>query len=70
MLNANQIPEFYARDDSGIPTAWVKRMRASMAQFFWEKGLGDEGGSEQYEFLPCCTSSEKTMVIKFKCLNH
>jgi starch phosphorylase len=26
------IPEFYARDESGIPTAWVKRMRESMAQ--------------------------------------
>jgi len=26
------IPEFYARDKSGIPTAWVKRMRESMAQ--------------------------------------
>ena len=26
------IPEFYARDQSGIPTAWVKRMRESMAQ--------------------------------------
>ena len=26
------IPEFYTRDESGIPTAWVKRMRESMAQ--------------------------------------
>jgi Glucan phosphorylase len=26
------IPEFYTRDDSGIPTAWVKRMRESMAR--------------------------------------
>ena len=26
------IPEFYTRDDSGIPIAWVKRMRESMAQ--------------------------------------
>jgi starch phosphorylase len=25
------IPEFYNRDTSGIPTAWVKRMRESMA---------------------------------------
>src|SRR5664279_4701598 len=25
------IPEFYTRDQSGIPTAWVKRMRESMA---------------------------------------
>jgi starch phosphorylase len=26
------IPEFYTRDESGIPTAWVKRMRESMAR--------------------------------------
>ena len=26
------IPEFYARDESGIPTAWVKRMRESMSR--------------------------------------
>ena len=26
------IPEFYTRDKSGIPIAWVKRMRESMAR--------------------------------------
>jgi starch phosphorylase len=26
------IPEFYARDEQGIPTAWVARMRESMAR--------------------------------------
>lgn len=26
------IPEFYRRNEQGIPTAWVARMRASMAQ--------------------------------------
>jgi glycogen phosphorylase len=26
------IPEFYTRNESGIPTAWVKRMRESMAR--------------------------------------
>jgi starch phosphorylase len=26
------IPEFYTRDDKGIPTAWVARMRESMAR--------------------------------------
>ena len=26
------IPEFYTRDDKGIPTAWVTRMRESMAR--------------------------------------
>ncbi|MEH2055151.1 MAG: alpha-glucan family phosphorylase [Nostoc sp.] len=32
LLEQEVIPEFYTRDDSGIPTAWVKRMRESMAQ--------------------------------------
>ena len=32
LLEGEVIPEFYTRDDSGIPTAWVKRMRESMAR--------------------------------------
>jgi starch phosphorylase len=32
MLEHNVIPEFYNRDGGGIPTAWAKRMRESMAQ--------------------------------------
>ena len=32
LLEQEVIPEFYTRDHSGIPTAWVKRMRESMAQ--------------------------------------
>jgi starch phosphorylase len=32
LLEREVIPEFYARDKSGIPTAWVKRMRESMAR--------------------------------------
>ena len=32
LLEREVIPEFYARDQSGIPTAWVKRMRESMAR--------------------------------------
>ncbi|MBN3946987.1 MAG: alpha-glucan family phosphorylase [Nostoc sp. NMS7] len=32
LLEQEVIPEFYTRDDRGIPTAWVKRMRESMAQ--------------------------------------
>jgi starch phosphorylase len=31
-LEREVIPEFYARDEQGIPTAWVARMRDSMAQ--------------------------------------
>ena len=32
LLENEVIPEFYTRDENGIPIAWVKRMRASMAQ--------------------------------------
>lgn len=32
LLERQVIPEFYSRDESGIPTAWIKRMRESMAQ--------------------------------------
>ncbi len=32
LLEREVIPEFYDRDEHGIPTAWIKRMRESMAQ--------------------------------------
>ncbi len=32
LLEREVIPEFYTRDDKGIPVAWVKRMRESMAR--------------------------------------
>ena len=32
LLEREVVPEFYTRDASGIPRAWVKRMRESMAQ--------------------------------------
>ena len=32
LLEREVIPEFYTRDQSDIPTAWVKRMRESMAR--------------------------------------
>jgi starch phosphorylase len=32
LLEREVIPEFYARDEQGIPGAWVTRMRESMAQ--------------------------------------
>jgi len=31
LLESKVVPEFYARDSHGIPTAWVARMRESMA---------------------------------------
>jgi glycogen phosphorylase len=32
LLEREVIPEFYTRDESGMPTAWIRRMRESMAQ--------------------------------------
>jgi glycogen phosphorylase len=32
ILEQNVVPEFYNRNEKGIPTAWVNRMRESMAQ--------------------------------------
>ena len=32
LLERHVVPEFYTREDSGIPLAWVKRMRESMAR--------------------------------------
>ncbi len=32
LVEREVIPEFYTRDDKGIPTAWVARMRESMAR--------------------------------------
>jgi starch phosphorylase len=32
LLEREVIPEFYTRDEQGIPNAWVQRMRESMAQ--------------------------------------
>jgi starch phosphorylase len=32
LLEREVVPEFYSRDERGIPTAWVGRMRESMAQ--------------------------------------
>jgi glycogen phosphorylase len=32
LLECEVIPEFYTRDAQGVPTAWVNRMRESMAQ--------------------------------------
>jgi starch phosphorylase len=32
LLEREVIPQFYNRDENGIPSAWIKRMRESMAQ--------------------------------------
>ncbi|MFI4867460.1 MAG: alpha-glucan family phosphorylase, partial [Steroidobacterales bacterium] len=55
VLEREVIPEFYARDANGIPSAWVARMRESMARltpvFSSLRAVRDY--TEQY-YLPAC----------------
>jgi starch phosphorylase len=57
ILEREVIPEFYARDDQGIPTAWVARMRKSMAsltpRFSADRAVREY--TEQY-YLPCAAT--------------
>ncbi len=57
LLEQEVIPEFYTRDDSGIPIAWVKRMRASMAQLTprFSANRTVQAYTEQY-YLPAATT--------------
>jgi starch phosphorylase len=56
-LERQVIPEFYNRNDQGIPTAWVARMRESMAQlaprFSADRTVREY--TEQY-YLPAATN--------------
>ncbi len=55
-LENEVIPEFYARDEHGIPNAWVARMRESMArlapQFSADRAVRDYTGQH---YLPAAT---------------
>jgi starch phosphorylase len=57
LLEQEVIPEFYARDEQGIPTAWVARMRKSMAsltpRFSADRAVREY--TEQY-YLPCAAT--------------
>ncbi len=57
LLEQEVIPEFYTRNDSGIPTAWVKRMRESMAQLTprFSATYSVREYTEQY-YLPAATA--------------
>jgi len=52
-----QHSSFYIRDDSGIPTVWVKQMRESMAQLTprFSAGRAVQTYTEQY-YLPAATA--------------
>ena len=53
LLEREVIPEFYNRDQNGIPSAWIKRMRESMAQLTprFSAGRAVREYTEQY-YLP------------------
>ncbi|MGA7180316.1 MAG: alpha-glucan family phosphorylase [Thiobacillaceae bacterium] len=57
LLENEVIPEFYSRDDKGIPSAWVSRMRESMARltprFSTNRAVGEY--TEQH-YLPAAAA--------------
>jgi starch phosphorylase len=57
LLESKVIPEFYTRDESGIPTAWVKRMRESMARLTprFSSNRTEREYTEQH-YLPAATA--------------
>jgi starch phosphorylase len=57
LLESKVIPEFYTRDESGIPTAWVKRMRESMAGLTprFSSNRSEREYTEQH-YLPAATA--------------
>lgn len=54
------VPEFYQRDESGLPVAWIRRMRASMAtlapQFSSDRMLRDY---VKHAYLPCAAAYQR-----------
>jgi starch phosphorylase len=64
-LEREVIPEFYARNDQGIPTAWVARMRESMARLTprYSASRAVCEYTEQH-YLPASAASQKRMANK------
>jgi starch phosphorylase len=64
-LEREVIPEFYTRNDKGIPVAWVKRMRESMARLtprFSADRTVREYTEEQY--LPAASACQSRIANK------
>ena len=64
-LEREVIPEFYNRDDRGVPTAWVKRMRESMArltpQFSTNRTVREY---TEHHYLPAATTYRERAADK------
>jgi starch phosphorylase len=65
LLEREVIPEFYTRDAQGIPTAWVKRMRESMAQLTpqFSSGRAVREYTEQH-YLPAAAAYRQRSADK------
>ena len=65
LLEREVIPEFYARDKHGIPTAWVKRMRESMARLtpYFSAHRAVREYTEQ-RYLPAATAYQLRVANK------
>ncbi|MDD2273989.1 MAG: alpha-glucan family phosphorylase [Desulfuromonadaceae bacterium] len=67
LLEQQVVPEFYARDAQGIPTAWVARMRASMSQLTprYSAHRAVKEYVESY-YLPAATAYQNRSIEKGK----
>jgi len=65
LLEREVIPEFYTRDENGIPTGWVKRMRESMARLT-PRFSADRAVREYTEqhYLPAATAFHSRIASK------
>ena len=65
LLEREVVPEFYTRDDNGIPAAWVRRMRESMARltprFSANRAVGEY--TEQH-YLPAAAAYRERAADK------
>jgi starch phosphorylase len=67
LLEQEVVPEFYTRDDQGLPSAWVARMRESMARLtpLYSASRAVRQYTEQY-YLPAATVYSKRAIDKGK----
>jgi starch phosphorylase len=65
LLEREVIPEFYTRDENDIPTAWVKRMRESMARLtpYFSADRTVREYTEQY-YLPAAIAHRERVANK------
>jgi starch phosphorylase len=67
LLEQEVVPAFYRRDAHGIPTAWVARMRESMAQLVarFDANRTVREYTEQF-YIPCATAYRQRAADKGK----